>query len=115
MDSSREIEPPSGGEKSGSKGKKIDNTAEGEMDSSKQQATCKEKDDSNKQECSKNSDPNWQKKDNMAEDSRNPTFVVIDKPKTTFLKDAIDNFCLVWKLVGILRDSFSPRVKGGNN
>ena len=83
MDSSREIEPPSGGEKSGSKGKKIDNTAEGEMDSSKQQATCKEEDDSNKQESPKNSDPNWQKKDNIAEDSRNPTFVVIDQPKTT--------------------------------
>ena len=83
MDSSREIEPPSGGEKSGSKGKEIGNTAEGEMDSSKQQATCKEENDSNKQESSKTSDPNWQKKDNMAEDSRNPTFVVIDQPKTT--------------------------------
>ena len=83
MDSSREIEPPSGGEESGSKGKEIGNTAEGEMDSSKQQATCKEENDSNKQESSKTSDPNWQKKDNMAEDSRNPTFVVIDQPKTT--------------------------------
>ena len=83
MDSSREIEPPSSGEESGSKGKEIGNIAEGEMDSSKQQATCKEKDDYNKQEPSKNSDPNWQKKDNMAEDSRNPTFVVIDQPKTT--------------------------------
>ena len=83
MDSSREIEPPSGGEESGSKGKEIGNTAEGEMDSSKQQATCKEENDSNKQESSKTSDANWQKKDNMAEDSRNPTFVVIDQPKTT--------------------------------
>ena len=83
MDSSREIEPPSGGEESGSKGKKIGNIAEGEMDSSKQQATCKEEDDSNKLETSKMSDPDCQKKDNVSEDSRNPTFVVIEQPKTT--------------------------------
>ena len=81
MNSTGEIEVSGGGEKSGG-GKEIDNAAEGNVDPSKQQTNVKEKIDIEPTESSVMPDTEISKKDQIPEDSRNPTFVLIEQNKT---------------------------------
>ena len=72
----------SGGE-TNSGGKEIDSNEKGSLDSCKQQTNFTEESVIKLNEPSEMSDPELTKKDQISEDSRNPTFVVIEQPKIT--------------------------------
>ena len=81
MNSTREGEISGGGETGGG-GKEIDRNEEGNLDSSKQQTNVNVEIDIKPKESSEMSDPELSKKDQISEDSRNPTFVFIEQNKT---------------------------------
>ena len=79
MKSSREGEICGGGETGG--GKQIDSTEEGSFDSNTQQTKYKEDSSIKQGKNSEMSNHDITKKDEISEDSRNPTFVVIEQCK----------------------------------
>ena len=71
-----------GGERTNGDGKEIDSTDEGSLDLNKQQTMSKEDSSLKQTKPSETSNRDISKKEEISEDSRNPTFVVIETPKT---------------------------------
>ena len=82
MNSKREVEISGGGGETNVGGKEMDRNEEGSLDSSKQQTNVNAEINIKPKESSEMSDPEEiPKKDQISEDSRNPTFVVIEQSK----------------------------------
>ena len=106
MNSTREGEISGGGETGGG-GKEIDRNEEGNLDSSKQQTNVNVEIDIKPKESSEMSDPELSKKDQISEDSRNPTFVFIEQNKTLKKVNLLHVIsCYLFILSIVLRISF---------